>query len=167
MFTDRRGRPIPLAQRNGRPFYFTKQFSDMEVVYGEGGQLRSFEWAFSPRGSDGLPVPLYDRKTGAIDAAVAEAWKKYDIGLVLKNNWKTLGPKLKGAIHVYCGDEDTFYLHPAVVRLKKTMRKLRSDAVIELHKGKDHSTVATRKLKERIREEMLRAFDSAHGKPKR
>ncbi len=167
LFTDRRGRPIPLAQRNGRAFYFTKQFSDMEVVYGEGGQLRSFEWVFSPRGPDGLPIPLYDRKTGAIDAAVAEAWKKYDIGLVLKENWKTLGPRLRGAIHVYCGDEDTFYLHPAVVRLKKTMKKLRSDAVIELHKGKDHSTVATRKLKERIREEMLRAFDSAHGKPKR
>jgi hypothetical protein len=44
------------------------------------------------------------------------------------------------------------------------MKKLRSDAVIELHPGKDHGTVATPKLKKRIREEMLRAFDAAHGK---
>jgi S-formylglutathione hydrolase FrmB len=167
MFTDKRGKPVALAQRNGRAFYYTKKFSDMEVVYGEGGQLRSFEWVFSPRGPDGLPLPLYDRKTGAIDPEVAEAWKKYDIGLVLQNNWKTLGPKLKGTIHVFCGDQDTFYLHPAVVRLKKTMKKLRSDAVIELHRGADHSTVATPKLKKRIREEMLAVYDKAHGKKKR
>lgn len=155
---DRDGKKIALAQRRGQAFYDSKKFSDMETVYGEGGQLRSFEWVFSPRGADGLPQKLYDRKTGAINATVANAWKKYDIGLLLKANWKTLAPRLKGKIHVICGDQDTFYLHHAAVRLQKTMADLGSDAVIELVEGANHSTVATSELKTRVRLEMLQAF---------
>ena len=48
-----------------------EDFTRREVVVGEyGGQMASFEWVFSPRGADGLPVPMFDRTTGAVDSAV-------------------------------------------------------------------------------------------------
>jgi hypothetical protein len=44
---------------------------------------------------DGKPVPLWDAKTGKINRGVAEQWKRYDLRLVVEQNWKTLAPKLK------------------------------------------------------------------------
>ncbi len=116
MFTARDGTPRPLARKGNKPLLFIKAFSDMEVVMGHGGQLRSFEAVFSERGADGQPKPLWDRKTGAIDLDVARSWEKYDIRLVIERNWKTLAPRLRGKIHVYMGEMDSFYLgwcHPA------------------------------------------------------
>jgi hypothetical protein len=74
------------------------------------------EWnaAFGPRGADGLPVPLWDPQTGKIDHAVAEQWKKYDLRIVLEQNWPTLGPKLRGKIHISAGEADGFFLNNAV-----------------------------------------------------
>ena len=43
---------------------------------------------FGPRGTDGLPKPLWDPKTGAIDRSVAEHWQQYDLRLVLTRNWR-------------------------------------------------------------------------------
>ena len=87
---------------------------------------------FSPKGPDGTPRKLWDRKTGAIDPATAKAWERYDIRLILENNWKTLGPKLAGKIHVWMGDIDTFYLDGAARLLKASQEKLGSDAVVEM-----------------------------------
>ena len=54
-----------------------------------------------------------DRKTGTVNTKATENWKKYDINLILKENWKTLGPKLQGKLRVFMGDADTFYLEGA------------------------------------------------------
>lgn len=159
MYVDAEGAPIPVAHRFGTPFAFTRDFDAMERVYGEGGQLRSFEWVFSPRGDDGLPRRLWSRETGAIDPEVAEAWRRYDIRLLLEENWADLGPKLAGAIHVFCGDQDTFYLCPAVRLLGESLERLGSDAVVEIHAGKDHGSVSTPELAARIRLEMLATFE--------
>ena len=97
----------------------------MEDVIGDGGQLHSFEAVFSPLGPDGRPRPLWDRATGAVDPEVARAWQTYDIRLVLERNWPTLGPKLKGKLHVVIGDLDTFYLEGAVALLKASLREPR------------------------------------------
>jgi len=32
----------------------------------------------------------------------------------MERDWKTLGPKLKGKVHIYVGDMDNFYLNNAV-----------------------------------------------------
>ena len=124
---------------------------------GRGGQLASFEAVFSPRGTDGQPVRLWDRKSGAIRTEVAKDWEKYDIRLVLERNWSKLGPKLKGKVHVYMGDVDTFYLEGATRLLKESLATLGSDAVIELFPGKDHGLM-TAPLRERISKEMAAAL---------
>jgi S-formylglutathione hydrolase FrmB len=161
MFTDRDGKPCPIARRGNKPVLWVKGFSDMEVVMGHGGQLRSFEAVFSERGADGQPKPLWDRKTGAIDLDVAKSWEKYDIRLVLQRNWKTLGPRLAGKIHVYMGELDNFYLDGATRLLKQTLGSLGSDAVVELFPGKDHRSLMTTELRARIAREMAAMFKAA------
>ncbi len=79
-----------------------------------GGQWGSWDAVYSPRGGDGLPVPLWDPHTGKIDRGVAEQWKKYDLRLVLEENWKTLGPKLRGKIHIGSGEADQYFLNNAM-----------------------------------------------------
>jgi hypothetical protein len=158
MFTDADGKDRPLARRGDAPVLYYKPFSDMEVVMGHGGQLGSFEAVFSPRGADGKPKPLWDRKTGAVDPEVARAWEAYDIRLTLERNWKTLGPKLAGKLHVYMGGSDTFYLEGAAKLLQESLRQLKSDAVVEIVPGKDHGTLMDSKMRQRIREEMAEQF---------
>jgi hypothetical protein len=66
-------------------------------------------------GPDGYPRPIWDKATGEIDPAVAQYWKEhYDLTYILRRDWKTLGPKLKGKLHLYVGDMDNYYLNNAV-----------------------------------------------------
>lgn len=157
MFTDAEGNQRPLARRGETPFIFYKPFSDMERPLGRGEQLGSFEGVFSEKGADGNPKQLWNRDTGAIDPSVAQSWKKYDISLRLRDHWTELAPKLKGKLHVYMGDIDTFYLDGAVRLLKKDMAALGSDAVIEIVPG-DHGSMMTAALRKRMDAEMAAQF---------
>ena len=78
-----------------------------------GEQWGSWNAVYSPRGRDGLPEPLWDPPTGKINPAVVESWKKYDLHLILQQNWKTLGPKLRGKLHIGAGEMDDYYLNNA------------------------------------------------------
>jgi hypothetical protein len=158
VFRDDRGEPRPLARRGGKPVLFFKPFSDMDRVMGHGGQLDSFDAVFSPRGPDGRPAPLWDRETGAVDPKVATHWEKYDVRLVLERNWKALGPKLAGKLHVWTGAEDTFYLDGAVVLLKESLAKLGGDAVVEVVPDRDHGNLIDAALRQRIAKGMAQAF---------
>jgi hypothetical protein len=161
-YVDEEGRERPIARKDGKPVLFNRPFDRMEQVLGPGEQLHSFEAVFSPRGEGGRPVPLWSRKTGAIDPAVAEGWKRYDIRLVIEENWQTLGPKLAGKIHVFMGEEDTFYLDGATRLLKESLARLGSDAVVELFPGRDHSNLVTPDLRTRMRREMTESFLRSH-----
>jgi hypothetical protein len=125
----------------------------MEDVMGRGGQLASFEAVFSPKGPDGTPNKLWDRKTGAIDAATAKAWEKYDIRLRLERDWATLGPKLAGKVNVWMGDIDTFYLDGAARLLKQSQAKFSNGAVVEMFPKKTHALL-DRDLTLRMKKEM-------------
>lgn len=160
LFTDPKGERRALSRSSGRGVMYFESFSRMEEVMGRGGQLESFEAVFSPKGKDGKPMRLWDRKTGAIDPDVAEAWEPFDISLKLKREWATLGPKLAGKVHVYMGDEDTFYLDGAARLLKRRVAKLGSDAVVEMFPGKTHALVDG-KLRERMNKEMAAAVSNA------
>jgi S-formylglutathione hydrolase FrmB len=158
LFTDAWGEPRPLARKGDKILFHYKPFSDMEAVMGRGGQLGSFEAVFSPKGPDGLPKPLWDRTTGKIDAAVAQTWERYDIRLNLERNWKQLGPKLAGKLHVYMGDKDNFYLEGATLLLKQALARLGSDAVVELFPGRDHGSLVDTALRRRIAREMAERY---------
>jgi pimeloyl-ACP methyl ester carboxylesterase len=157
MFRDPAGRRRPIARAGTRAVLYYDGFSKMEDAIGDGGQLHSFEAVFSPLGRDGRPRPLWDRATGAVDPAVARAWQSYDIRLTLERNWRALGPKLQGKLHVVVGDLDTFYLEGAVSLLRSSLRDLGSDAEIDILPGRDHSNVLDARLAERFGREMTRA----------
>jgi hypothetical protein len=154
MFRDRAGERRPIARMGATPTLFYDNFSRMDEVIGWGGQLGSFEAVFSPADHAGRPRKLWDRKTGAIDPAVARAWEAYDIRLVLEKHWAALGPKLQGKLHVITGGMDTFYLEGAVALLKESLAKLGSDAVVEIIPKKDHGSVMDQALVRRLNREM-------------
>jgi len=80
-----------------------------------GDQWDIWQAVFGPVGADGYPKPIWDKLTGEIDRDVAAYWKeKYDLRAILERDWKTLGPKLRGKIHIYVGDMDNYYLNNAV-----------------------------------------------------
>ena len=93
----------------------------LERVLGAGDRWErsGMDWCawnatFGPRGADGMPRPLWDGKTGRLDRAVLDHWRKYDLRLVLKNNWPALAPKLRGKLHIWVGEADDYFLNNAV-----------------------------------------------------
>jgi hypothetical protein len=161
LFVDAQGALRPVARRGETPFAWYHDFVAMENVYGEGGQIRSFEWAFSPRGEDGLPRRLFDRTSGAVDPSVAAEWRRYDIRQLLERDWARLAAPLAGKIHVFMGERDTFYLEGATRRLKEALERLGSDAVIELVPGADHGSISSPQLMQRIEREMEERLERA------
>jgi hypothetical protein len=160
-YVDPAGQRRPLARAGNQVLLWYDDFDWMEHVLGPGTQLHSFEAVFSPRGDDGRPRRLWDRQTGAIDPDVARTWEAYDIRLVLERNWSELGPKLQGKLHIFTGDQDTFYLDGAVVLLKESLERLGSDAVVEIQPGKDHGSILTPQFRDRVRLEMAQSFDAS------
>ena len=70
---------------------------------------------FSPVGPDGYPRRIYDKRTGAIDHVTAQYWRDhYDLVHIMQRDWSTLGPKLRGKIHIYAGLSDSWFLNDAV-----------------------------------------------------
>jgi enterochelin esterase-like enzyme len=155
LYADENGKEFNLVRFNGMPVMSVRQYVMQERVLGDyGGQFASFEAAFSPKGDDGRPMPLADRETGKVNPDVAKAWERYDISRVLRDNWSTLGPKLKGKLHIAVGTADTFHLDEPVRLLDAELKKLGSDARIEYIEGRDHFNLYEGGLRERFAREM-------------
>jgi len=89
-----------------------------------GEQWGAWNAAFGPRGSDGRPVPLWDPQSGKINHNVAEAWRKYDLRIVLTENWKALSPRLRGKLHIASGEADQYFLNNAVHLLDEALSQV-------------------------------------------
>ncbi|MBS1664927.1 MAG: hypothetical protein JST68_28025 [Bacteroidetes bacterium] len=124
------------------PVATTKQCYQQELVVYRGEQMHSFNYVFSAKGADGLPVPICDPVTGAIDKACFEHWKSYDICAYLRGNWPALEKGLQGKIRVSIGNQDNFLLNYAVRLLDGEMKKLDTRFVFEYYPG-DHFTINT------------------------
>ena len=88
---------------------------------------------FSPVGADGYPKPIWDKRTGTIDRSVAEYWREhYDLSHILRRDWKTLAPKLRGKLRIYVGDMDNYYLNNAVYLVEDFLKSADppADAVV-------------------------------------
>jgi Putative esterase len=80
-----------------------------------GEQYDIWQAVYSPADADGYPEKIFDKESGDIDHKVAEYWRDhYDLSHILARDWSTLGPKLKGKIHIYVGTADTYFLNDAV-----------------------------------------------------
>jgi S-formylglutathione hydrolase FrmB len=100
-----------------------KQDNQLELVLGDksrsGQQFDIWEATYSPQADDGYPQRIWDKQTGDIDPEVANYWKEnYDLRHILERDWDKLGEKLKGKIHIYCGDMDNYYLNNAVYSME-------------------------------------------------
>ncbi|HJU64695.1 MAG TPA: hypothetical protein VJ596_03420 [Gemmatimonadaceae bacterium] len=96
-----------------------EEMNHLELALGtkgrSGGQWDIWQAVYSPVGADGYPKPIWDKLTGEIDRSVAAHWREhYDLSHILRRDWKTLGPKLRGKLHLYVGDMDNYYLNNAV-----------------------------------------------------
>ncbi|MEL7422060.1 MAG: alpha/beta hydrolase-fold protein [Bacteroidota bacterium] len=96
-----------------------QDMNQRELVLGthsrSGQQWDIWEAVYSPVGADGYPQRIWDKVTGEINPEVSAYWKEnYDLAYIMKRDWATLGPKLKGKVHIYCGDMDNYYLNNAV-----------------------------------------------------
>ena len=112
-----------VRQTDGLILGTMEQMNRYELVQGthsrSGEQLDTWEAVFSAVGQDGYPKRIFDKRTGEIDHEVAKYWKEhYDLSAIMQRDWKTLGPKLAGKLHLYVGEADTFYLDRAVHLLK-------------------------------------------------
>jgi hypothetical protein len=106
-----------------------------------GGQWDIWQAVYSPVGPDGYPKPIFDKLTGAIDRSVAEHWREhYDLSHILRRDWKTLGPKLRGKLHIYVGDMDNYYLNNAVYLVEEflTTADPPADAVVDYGDRAEH-----------------------------
>lgn len=117
--------PRPMQRTNeGQPVMTMRQESELEAVLGSHGrsgqQFEAWEAVYGPVGADGYPVPLWDKATGKIDPAVADYMRDhgYDLTEYLRRHWASVGPLLKGKLHVYVGDMDSYYLNLAVYDLQ-------------------------------------------------
>jgi len=88
-----------------------------------GEQFDIWQAVYSPVGEDGYPKQIFDKRTGVIDHEVAAYWREhYDLRAILEKNWTTLGPKLRGKLHLYCGSADTYFLNDAVYKMEDFLK---------------------------------------------
>lgn len=125
-----------------------------------GQQWGAWNAVFSPRGPDGLPVPLWNPQTGVLDRRVAEQWKRYDLRLYLQEHWTSLAPKLRGKLHIGVGEADDYFLNNAVHLLNDFLAQAQPpfEGKIVFGPGKGHTWFYL------SLPEMLRDMQAAIGK---
>ncbi len=125
--------PFGYVARPGRRNYLghvnstLEDMNHLELVLGtksrSGQQWDIWQAVYSPCGDDGYPRPIWNKLTGDIDHEVAEYWREnYDLSYIMQRDWKTLGPKLQGKVHIYVGDMDNYYLNNAVYFTEEFLR---------------------------------------------
>jgi hypothetical protein len=123
------------ATRNylGETFATQRDANHLELALGDhsrsGGQYDIWQAVYGPRGADGYPAPIWDKVTGEIDPKVAAYWREnFDLAHIIKRDWKTLGPKLAGKIHIYVGRGDNYFLNDAVYYAQDVLEDLKDPA---------------------------------------
>ena len=123
-------RRVPIANTreiNGEIRLTSRQRNHFELVNGtkgrSGEQLDIWSAVFGPIGDDGYFEPLFDKRTGEINSAVADYWRdNYDLLHYLRQNWAEIGQKLVDKLHIYTGTMDNFYLNNSTRDLELWMK---------------------------------------------
>jgi len=117
-----------------------EQMNHRELALGtrtrSGDQWGIWEATYSPVGPDGYPARILNKETGKIDHQVAAYWKEhFDLSYILKRDWKTLGPKLRGKLKIYVGEADNYHLNNAVYLVEEFLRTADPPAEAEVDYG--------------------------------
>jgi hypothetical protein len=124
----------------------TEEDIHWELVLGtkgrSGDQWNIWQAVYGPVGADGYPALIWDPMTGTIDHKVAAYWHDhYDLRNILQRDWATLGPKLRGKLHIYVGTMDTWHLNNAVYLMEDFLKSTTNppaDAVVEYGERQPH-----------------------------
>lgn len=154
-FYEKDGSDKPYSRSDGKIAGTSKATSDMEVVLGIGGQLDSYESVFSPRAANGLPAQLFDRKTGAIDSAIAASWRAYDLRSVIESHAPDQRSRYINKLHIFVSRNDDYYLNLAVTGLQESLADLGITADISVLDEGGHSV-----WNDEIRTRMYEQMDS-------
>jgi hypothetical protein len=105
----------------------TQDINHYELALGtktrSGEQFDIWQAVYGPVDKDGYPQPIFDKETGEIYPDVAAYWREhYDLRYILERDWATLGPKLQGKLHIYCGSADTYFLNDAVYLMEDFLK---------------------------------------------
>jgi hypothetical protein len=134
-----------------------------------GQQWDAWEAMFSPRDDKSmLPRPMFDTTTGQMHQDVVEHWQRYDMAKLLEREWNRLGPVMLERVRLTVGDEDSFYLERAVMKLRDKVEALRTqhatpagDGYIRIVPRENHNTLEPKQFM-RWNEER-RAYLRKHG----
>jgi S-formylglutathione hydrolase FrmB len=144
VYYDAEAKERPFFLINGKYQSTIKSFASLEDFLGNGGQMQSFEAEFGlPDTKTGKPRELFNRRTGAINAAVAKSWKPYDLGDYFVTHYAKIAAAIDNKIFVYAGADDNFYLNRPVEIFKQKAAKINAKATVELVPGANHWTVWT------------------------
>ena len=116
--------------REGHPLVDLRTLAALEGMLGSKGrsyyQLGIWQTTHGPVGPDGYPVMLYDYKTGVINKDVVKYMREngFDLSGYARDNWATLGPKLRGKLNFFAGEMDDFYLNLAVYRFEEMIAEV-------------------------------------------
>ena len=144
--------PIPSYTEGGAVLMTVDQEIGVENAIGprntSGQQWHSWMAVFGPRADDGLPAPMFDPGSGAIDRGIAGAFRAYDIADRLRKDPARFAPLFRDRIRVVVGGADSYDLHLGVERLRDTLREVSPQLTMEVTPGSitvvpgaDHSDV--------------------------
>lgn len=166
MYVSSSGQDIPSMREGGKPTMSIRTENRIEEVLGpdntSGQQWDSWLAVFGPKSASGNPAALYDPATGAIDKAIAEQYKKYDITELVRAEPGRYGLPLLQRCRVIVGDQDTYYLNEAVELLKAQAGKVSflqfpegQNGYIKILPGYDHGNIFGSPELRAIPDEML------------
>jgi hypothetical protein len=117
----------------GRTIWSMPDAMAYELMLGDHGrsteQWDIWQAVFSPIGPDGYPKTIFDKRSGVIDHDVANYWREHwDLTEYLKRNWKTIGEKLRGKLHIYVGLSDSYFLNDAVYKIEEALAGFQNPA---------------------------------------
>jgi len=173
MYFDDDGFERPSYRSGGNVLMTIREENRMEYVLGsrfEGAQQwGSWQAVFGTRARDGMPRPLFNIDTGVIDRQVAESFKRFDIGHLVRTNPDKYAPIFRDRIRIVCGEDDNFYLEGAVRKLKAALEEagaVGGEGYCELVPGADHGSVIIRANQNILMDQMLDHLRD-HGFPAR
>jgi hypothetical protein len=143
-----RAHGMPSYRRGGAALMSVREEVGGEHVCGPdntgGGQWASWQAVFGPRNAAGNPAALLDPQTGSIDRTVAESYRRFDLGGLVRSG--AIAPEAFDRVRLVVGDADNFYLEQAVMLLKASLEDKRGGrpggpGYIRVVPGRDHGSV--------------------------